>query len=1677
MRVNSQEAIARNRTIAQKPFKPNGPLPPAHAQKLGLFVAFLALLGAFVASPAAAQTYLQDVSVPPVDASVPVEMGYVNLPTGSLNLRIPLGTYPQRGGGTGSLALNYTSNLGYYAAPPLNWTGPSGHRAGWGISTSNGATFGPALQFNVQFGGSCNNIPYDSNYIEYSNFSFTAPDGSEHTWTNDVFYYSPYDPVHCPFTPYGVGSAYDDQGTGYYLSYVTGTAVLFGPDGTSCLGGNIDPNGNQLPGLPAGGFAYFESGSGSYANDTLNRPLIQVTMSGTTEYLAVPNASGVTSTYTLKWQTVNVSTNFGYIVGGNHVPEYSASFQQISEIDLPDGTAYHFTYDSGTTPGHYGEMTSMTLPTGGTISYSYSNSTDYNGQMHRWLTHRTTQDSSTGWSYGTPSGSTTEAITVTSPSGDYSIHTFIPVPSTLPTAMLPTETQYYDVSSSLLGTIWACYGRWTGSQNSCPAISYNDIRLYYKTADITTLAVPGGSVTSMREYTYDCGTGNCTHYGNISKLQEWNFGSSLSGSPDRTTTLTYYNNGYVVNKPATNTVTNSSGALVAKTVNTYDGSSLVTTGATGIVNHDDIHYGSGFNARGNLTQVQRYTSSSSYVTSSMTYDITGQMRTSTDPKGIQTIYSYTDGFFNDAGDNSSPSAYTPSTATNAYLTSITKAYGTPVAETSTFGYYFGTGQMAKTTDPNSRTTYSHFYDSFSRPTSTKFPDSGWTYLVYPFGSETQVDKGTGITSTTLSTTCSSSGNACRHDQTLLDSMGRVVGQNLVSDPGGQTTAATAYDLNGRVQKRSNPYRSTSDSTYGWTTPTYDGLNRVTQTQDPDGSVVYTYYGATVSSHGGRSSQMCSGYGVGYPLLDVDEAGKLRQTWIDGFGRLIEVDEPDPTSGSLTSGSLVNTCYAYDLNNNLTGVSQAGSRSRSFTYDSLSRLTQASNPESGTISYGYDNNGNVQTKTDARNTTTYAYDTLNRLTGKSYSDGLTAAVKFGYDGVALAGCTPGPPSLADNNPIGNRTAMCDASGATSWSHDALGRVATESRTIHGATNLTKSITYGYNLDGSLASLTYPSGRIVTYTSSAAGRTLSAAESAASITYATGATYAPTGALSGVQLGGTFGRWSYNSRLQPLQIYATNGAVADSAQLQATVCPSTAATLMSRIYNFNPGHDNGNVVSIADCLVSARSQNFDYDSLNRLADGYSAGSTGTSIPGNWGENYTIDAWGNLTNIATKPGRGHGELLNCAATNVKNQLSTCYGYDAAGNLTSNGSTTYAYDAENRLKLTSAGNSYVYDGDGKRVINCVGAYPSCTTATLYRTGAGSDTLSETSWTGAQVQEYTFFNGRRVARRYSSANTVKYMFADHLRSNDLLLDSAGVIERSSFYYPFGGEVLVSGSGTNTYKFAEKERDAESGLDNFGARYYGSSLGRFMKPDDSLLWWDRSDPQSLNLYSYAGNNPVSSTDDGHSVTICDTTGHCNTVSDDEYSAAQQADKNNIAPSLSNLANSSTGTGAITNSSGGAVGTVQWTPDNPGIQTLGLAGQMAAPGVNFAAQGLRMFGYAFAASVMVAAECLAGAPSCTKGNVAMAILPEIGALREGTLLLEEGATFGKGAEILQKAGGVEQAVKDFESVQATESVYGSTRVKTLSDGSKVVLYQSTGGSGATTIAIQNAAGRTVTKIRY
>src|SRR5207244_11481299 len=123
-----------------------------------------------------------------------------------------------------------------------------------------------------------------------------------------------------------------------------------------------------------------------------------------------------------------------------------------------------------------------------------------------------------------------------------------------------------------------------------------------------------------------------------------------------------------------------------------------------------------------------------------------------------------------------------------------------------------------------------------------------------------------------------------------------------------------------------------------------------------------------------------------------------------------------------------------------------------------------------------------------------------------------------------------------------------------------------------------------------------------------------------------------------------------------------------------------------------------------------------------------------------------------------------------------------------------------------------------------------SLLTETLtYTTGsappAGNVTIVLTSF-GMQI------NFKNVRLNLSSVGAVHYYFADHLGSTDIVTNASGSIEEESEYYPFGGERGITDTGIgNNYKFTGKERDQESGLDNFGARYNSSSVGRFSTHD------------------------------------------------------------------------------------------------------------------------------------------------------------------------------------------------------------------------------------------------------
>jgi len=182
--------------------------------------------------------------------------------------------------------------------------------------------------------------------------------------------------------------------------------------------------------------------------------------------------------------------------------------------------------------------------------------------------------------------------------------------------------------------------------------------------------------------------------------------------------------------------------------------------------------------------------------------------------------------------------------------------------------------------------------------------------------------------------------------------------------------------------------------------------------------------------------------------------------------------------------------------------------------------------------------------------------------------------------------------------------------------------------------------------------------------------------------------------------------------------------------------------------------------------------------------------------------------------------------------------------GNQTQVNPYTLEYDAEGKVRtVASAMNgsaSYEYDGDGRRVKKTVN--------------------------GNVVTTFAYDAFGRLAAEYggsSTGNGVQYLTADHLGSVRLVTDGAGAVVRRHDYRPFGedltgvnGRSAKYGDVKNTWRFTGKERDAETGLDYFGARYMSGAQGRFTSADAPFADQHVEDPQSWNLYGYVRNNPL-----------------------------------------------------------------------------------------------------------------------------------------------------------------------------------------------------------------------------
>jgi RHS repeat-associated protein len=1104
--------------------------------------------------------------------------------------------------------------------------------------------------------------------------------------------------------------------------------------------------------------------------------------------------SGAQATFAVKYNPHTLQTHFGC----SGVSEYGpGTVSLLSEIDLPDNSKYIFTYEP--TPGFpssvTGRLASITFPTGGTISYKYTGGS--NGitcaDGSAAGLQRTTPDTGTGY-WNYSQVQGTGGASTTTLTDPQNNHTVMQFQGGY-----ETQRQVYQGAintSNLLLTTTTCYVS-TANPQTCS----NTPTLPLSGRQVTSQ--PGGSnLVSMHAEQYDA-------YGNVTGTQNYDYGTGGPGVPLRQTSMSYASLTNIHAFPQQVTVKDGSGNTIQQTVYNYTDTVTSSSGTP------QLKSPSG--SRGNLQSVNSYTSLSAFMAKSFTYFDTGIIQTSTDVNGAVTTNVFPDA---------------TSTCGNAFPRTVNRPLN--MSQSSTWNCTGGV--LTAVTDENGNTTTATYNDPyFWRPASISYPDRGLTIWTY-----------NSPTSTTTTTKMNSSQNIV--STILLDGLGRTKQTQLNSDLLGVDDVDVTYDSLGRVFTVSHPHRSTSSPTDGLTTTYYDALGRTCLVVPPDGTLP--------SGSGCPASQPSNTKFTTFSANTstvTDQAGKSRKLVVNALGQLTQVTEDPAGLGYLTS-------YSYDALGNLTGVVQNGSRQRTFVYDLLSHLTSATNPESGTVTFTYDANGNLGTKTSpapnqagsATVTATYNYDALHRLTQESYSDG-TPTAGFSYDVHPSWG-------LSDvTNVVGRLVEASVHTGSTNtstvYSYDPEGRVVREWQQTPSTFPGGYFVYHSYDLAGDVLSATNAAGVTISYNYDAASRPASVTSSwndaqhpSTLFTADPSSAYFPTGALrKAVLSNGLTIDNMYNNRLQPCRLNVNSSGTS----LVNCTDAVPGGNVLDFAYTYNSGTaNNGNVASWTSVGNQTFTRSYGYDSLNRLSSFSDSASTQACKGLTW--NY--DAWGNLLG---QNNTGGSCFTFSASVGTNNRLGSPYAYDAAGNMTYDGTHTYTYDAENRLSQVDAGVTaiYTYDANGVRVRKSVGG----TWTEFFRDSVGKVTaeLTPSGW-GA---EYAHMNGLLIAQ-YSGGSTYS-IFADHLGSTRLVTGLNKAVVDSLDYLPFG--LQVAGNTSTTHKFSGKESDSETasvpggtdGLDNFGARYYGSGLGRFMSPDPlGALAATPAFPQSWNLYAYVMNNPL-----------------------------------------------------------------------------------------------------------------------------------------------------------------------------------------------------------------------------
>jgi RHS repeat-associated protein len=602
---------------------------------------------------------------------------------------------------------------------------------------------------------------------------------------------------------------------------------------------------------------------------------------------------------------------------------------------------------------------------------------------------------------------------------------------------------------------------------------------------------------------------------------------------------------------------------------------------------------------------------------------------------------------------------------------------------------------------------------------------------------------------------------------------------------------TAYILDALGDRTQTNVSNTANAVKRTRSDTFDALGRLRQDTGGAGQVTKYAY-----DNNGNS------------LTVTDPLSRMTSQAFDPLNRLFKVT--DPTNGVATT--------TFDAHDRILSVTAPNGAVTSYVYDGFGDPIQVTSPDTGTTVYRYDPAGNLTQKVDAANATTnYTYDALNRVLTTTYPADAAENVTYTYD---QAGHGFG---------VGRLTSVTDAVGTLNRTYDERGNLLSESR-VHGTVTLLTS--YTFDAAGRIASVTYPSGALVTNARDAMGRitgvTLKPKGAATAQTVASGIAYQPFGPASAF----TFGNGVAETRSFDLDYRLTGLAGTGSGAIQ------------NLTYGYNAAD---NVLSIGDAVHSANSQTFGYDALDRLI---TASGTYGSLA------YTYDPAGNRltqqagTTVTTYSYTANSNRLTQIKTGSTAQaLSTT----AAGNISAWGTLGITYNQANRLATALSGAQqiqYTYDGFGHRLMK-VGTLSATTRSQYDQSG---HLLEQTDGSGNAQADYVYLGDRPLATFQPSNGKLYFLHDDRLGTPQGATDSTKAVVWSASYEPFGYTATGIGAIVQDLRLPGQEFEVETGWNHNGFRDYAPTLGRYLESDPIGL------AGGANTYAYIDANPISSYD-------------------------------------------------------------------------------------------------------------------------------------------------------------------------------------------------------------------------